>query len=291
MKNFVGFVLLLCSCSVFAAGVGVDVWHTYDTDDLKLNRVTATNWFDKDASGTKHGVSLTRKMYTSPQIDANMNAVTYSADTKVDDYTLIGHAGVGQIHSKQFLFGDIELQKRLNKYVTVSAGFYGDVVDSVVGLDEGITVNGIVVGGEVSNEYGGVAGNVRQAYYTNGNTQTGWFLKPYVNVFEGVNVYVSTRQYTNSDPYNGDFFAPEDFERYNFGVGFRQRIYGWVVSGFVEQGKAYIDGAKEDVEAWRFKAERPLADKWTGSVMAGEDVSANRNYIYNYFNISIRYDF
>lgn len=107
----------------------------------------------------------------------------------------------------------------------------------------------------------------------------------------GFHVYVRTRNYWNSDPYNGVFFSPEEYEQYLVGFGFR-RVLGehTVVSGHYDMGRQYIDGYGEPSNTWRLSLNSNITDSISISIDHAVD-NYSPNYTYELSTASIVFHF
>lgn len=293
-KVLLGFLFLantVCAVEVVSS-VGGEVLHTRDTDGNIMFREQVDGWANKSTDKKQLGVRLTTSQYSNLIRSHNTTAISVLADYKIDDLRVMGNLGIGNMSSDVFLFGDMVLSKQVNRSTEVFAGINGDVVDSVRGLDSSIVYRGVYAGFDWYTDSVGATMTVRHTDFTNNNTQSGWSGKAYANVVDGVNIYVSTRQYTNSSPYNGFYYSPEDYKRYNLGIGFRQRIKGYLVSGFAEFGRLVADGEWGRASAGRIAVETPkVANKPIFGIAAGTDLSNASGYRYDYARVYARFDF
>lgn len=234
------------------------------------------------------GIRYTSVKYDTPVFDTVAGTLTAILNKKLGRSKIFGELGAGNHDGKTYFVGDATYSYNVNENLDVYAGVYGDLVDSVEGVQRGVTVRGWNAGVDYYTDHYGAVLSVRESYYSNGNTQPGWLAKAYVNILPGLNAYVSTKQWTNSDPGNGDFYSPEDYERYNVGLGFRRRIGDLVISGYVETGRIYEDGISGRGNAWRVSVsnapERPT--QW--SLSYTQDVSEGSNYEYDMVLLEFR---
>lgn len=282
--------LILCAALSMTFGaqaqVTGDVFRSTDTDGNTTDRSSVIIPLNKDLRLEYGNVRYRNNSasYSANELKANINL-------KRDDYSVNGVFGVASMGSKVYATGDVTATKHLNDNVSINAGTYAGIVDSEQGLINGTTVIGATVGAEYQNAIGGVVGSARAARFSNNNTQTGIYGKAYVNIVDGVNVYLATKQYGNSRPNNGDYFSPEDYKRYVIGLGFRHKFSDVTVSGYYERGIAKIDNTSSKVYAWKISADVPINKKWSSGVTAGYDTSNNSNYKYRYLQVHLTYVF
>jgi hypothetical protein len=244
------------------------------------------------------GISVNKTQYTTDIGTAySGQGITALANYHNGGFSLVGELGIGQLDNapnKNFLIGDMTATYKINRNVSIYAGLYGDAIASDAGLAMAATFTGVSVGAEVSKEnLGGISGGVYQQTYSNNNIQQGFVAKVYAETpITGVNVYVSTKQYTNSMPYNGLFYSPESYARYNIGVGYRLALTDeWTLSGHVDVGQALADGAWSDVNSYRVALDKTLVKNMTAGVAIGSDINPSNNYRYNYVMGTFRWTF
>lgn len=109
----------------------------------------------------------------------------------------------------------------------------------------------------------------------------------------GIGLYVRTRQYWNSRPFNGNYFAPDTLREILGGVSLRRRIPGWpvVASGWVDAGQQTIDGSSTGIRSWQVKLEALPQRPWHLEFALGEQTTAGTgggpNYEYRYLQTSV----
>lgn len=227
------------------------------------------------------GIRYTNVQYDTPIFDTVAGTLTAILNKKLGRSKIFGELGVGSHDGDTYFVGDATYSYNVNDNLDIYGGIYGDLVDSVEGVRRGVTVRGWNVGADYYTDHYGAVLSVRESYYSNGNTQPGWLAKVYVNVIPGLNAYVSTRQWTNSDPGNADFYSPEDYERYNVGLGFRRRIGDLVISGYLETGRIYEDDVSGRGNAWRVSVSNAPEKLTQWSLSYTQDVSEGSNYEYD----------
>jgi hypothetical protein len=141
------------------------------------------------------------------------------------------------------------------------------------------------VGIDLYNNFGGLTMLFRQNYFTDGNTRTGELVKAYVDIFDGMNAYISTKHYNDSFPYQGYYYSPAVYNRYNVGVGFRHKIFNdnILASGFVEYGAQLADHIwSKNIYAFRLTLDTITNTNWSFGASIGSDVNSTYNYQYYY---------
>ena len=242
------------------------------------------------------GIGVAQTAYTNPGAAYSGQEIQFLANYNDGNYALKGGLGVGTLNgvtgARTYLVGDMTGMKFVNKNMLVSLGVYGDVVNSVNGLAQGITQQGWSVGTDLYNDYGGISISGTQSYFTGGNTQTGATVMPYVNTpIPGVYVYVKDKYYTNSQPWNENYYSPDHYNRVVGGVGWRKAIGDNVYSGWADFGSAVASGYHSPAGSAKFAVDHVDSKNLTYGVTVGTDVSAAGNYQYFYADIHAKYTF
>ena len=274
------------------------VERTDGTSIQELDPVIARPLMIRERDRRDWGISVNKTNYTTDTgTRYSGQGITALANYHYDRFSLIGELGVGQLDNlsnKNFLLGDITAAYRVNGNFSVFAGLNGDLVASGAALAAGTTYTGISLGAELSKAgLGGITGGVYQQWYSNSNVQQGFFAKIYAETpIEGVNVYVSTKQYTNSLPNNGLFYSPASYARYNIGVGYRLALNEeWTLSGHADIGQAVATGTTSNVSSYRVAVDKTLVKNMSAGIAIGSDINPGNNYRYNYIMASFRYTF
>lgn len=281
------WALTLCGASIAQADyVGGNLSYLHDNDGIAITK----QGLSASASDAL-GIRLQSVDYDTPDYQAQGETVSALLDLKLGSNKVFGDLGLGRVLGKTYFLGDVTWYKSLRSDLSVFTGINGDIVDSAQGIEHGITQAGWNLGLDYYKKYLGLTFLVRENYYSNNNRQQGFLAKAYLSPREGINVYVSTKQYTNSRENSGDFYSPGNYERYNIGLGYRYRI-GWaVVSGFLETGRIYEDQERGMGNAWRISLSSVRASAWHWQVSYTDDISESTNYKYRMVLAEFRYNF
>lgn len=262
-----------------------NVGYYHDNESMTVIKTGATT---SVGLGDELGIRYTSVNYDTPIFDTVAGTLTAILNKKLGRGKVFGELGVGSHDGDNYFVGDVTYSYNVNENLDVYGGVYGDLVDSVEGVQRGVTLRGWNAGIDYYTDHYGAVLSLRESYYSNGNTQPGWLAKAYVNIFPGVNVYVSTRQWTNSDPNNPDFYSPEDYERYNLGVAFRRRVGSLILSGYLETGKIYEDDISGRGDAWRVSLSNATAHGIQWNLSYTQDISQGSNYEYDQVLLEFR---
>ena len=295
------FLMFLLPFAAYAKdnAVGNNFLYTFDTDGNQIIQDTISGWFKSQQKPAKPdlGIGYTHTWYINEQDGINYNysgsAISLITDFTYNDFSIIGTGGIAQSNNRNspYFLGDLNFNYQYNKNTTLSIGTYGDIVNSTKAMHEGIVFTGYSLTVDYYNDIGGIAGNVGQMIFSDNNVRTIGNLKIYADVMDGLNLYLKTKQYGDSQPNNDIYWSPEMYSRYSIGAGFRQRYFDMLFSGFIELGAAYTNQEWAPVTAWRLNIEPKITSNWTGNLAIGSDINQNDNYKWFYVNANIKYDF
>ena len=238
------------------------------------------------------GVGVAETLYTNPSASYRGQEVQLLSNYNDGAYALKGGLGVGTLNNRNYLVGDMSGMKFLNENSLVSFSVSGDIVNSVLGLQQGIAQTSVGLGYDYYNDIGGISVSGFQSYYTDGNKQTGGTLMPYMYTsIPGVYVYIKDRYYTTQIPNDPNYYSPGHYNRATAGVGWK-KVYGDnIYSGWADLGTALADGYSSPAGSARFAVDHIESKKLTYGVAVGTDVSSSGNYQYYYADIHAKYTF
>ena len=285
MKSIIALAALLMAGSASAAAINTS--YTFDNNHNSSVGVQASEMLTKDV-----GVAVDWNQYYKSTGNYTSNDISLVVDHRSKQYSITGNIGLGKFtdRSTPFAEGDINITDRLTKLVTVNVEGYTGTVDSSVGLQKGLTLQGYNVGMDITNDKVGLVVLGKQTFYSNGNVRSGEFAKAYVSVYPGINLYVNEKYFEDSRPNNGDFWSPASYTRYDIGVSARHRWNGYLLTGFYERGRAWFSNQSVGVATWRVRLEKPVNKKWVVGADVGSDMS-DSNYDYHYADLNIKYKF
>jgi len=113
----------------------------------------------------------------------------------------------------------------------------------------------------------------------------------------GIRTYLKLVRHTNTLPYTGNYFSPDNFHDRQLGLGFRQRlsVLRGVLSGYAERGSQSADGVLTPIHGEQLRLEAFPNRPWHFDLAAGIQTSAGTgggsNYEYRYARASIVWPF
>lgn len=286
MKTLLGALAICWASATQADYVSGNLGYLHDNEGM-----TITKYGVSGSTSDALGIRTQTILYDTPEYDTQGESLSALLDLKLGKDKVFGDLGLGRVQGETYFLGDLTWYKPLNTDLSVFAGINGDIVDSIQGVESGITQAGWNLGLDYEAKYLGGVLMVRENYYSNNNTQQGFLAKIYVSPVEGISVYMSTKQYTNSRANNGDFYSPDQYERYNLGLGYRRKIGAVIASGFIETGKIYEDSDSGRGNAWRLSLASASIRPWHWQVSYTDDISESTNYKYRMILAEFRYSF
>lgn len=236
------------------------------------------------------GVSYAHTRYKNPTGSHRANAISLMANVHRDDHALVGQLGVGTHASHNYFFGDMSGYYFINRSFAWTAGINGDIVDSPQGLIKDISSHGAQFGFDYDKNLGGLSAAIKQSWFSDSNLRTGWIGKAYVNVSDGINLYVNTDQYHDKMT-SPDYYSPDNYARYSLGLGFHKQATNHVLSGNADAGRANSDGTWSPVYSWKLLLATPLNKTWSTKFTIGSAVANSSNYRYSYANAAVEFSF
>jgi hypothetical protein len=128
--------------------------------------------------------------------------------------------------------GTVDYMRKITASTGLGVSVERDVVDSIQGIEQGLTYNSLalVLDHQFTPRFnvGAVAGAL---WFSDNNTRpilrTRWNFELVAN--SGLNLYVKTRTYSDSNPYQGNYYSPRWLNEYSGGLSWRTAISNKVV--------------------------------------------------------------
>lgn len=199
--------------------------------------------------------------------------------------------------------GAVQISGTIPGAVNYEARFEKNLVESVASLARGVTYSAYTLAAdyEVTPRFvlAGVAGRFN---FSDGNDRPLARAKAIYVVSEdlGLSVYASGRRYSDSQPYTGNYFSPDEYQDYRGGLKVRRRVgaLNGMLSANFEAGQQNVDGAKSPVRAWEVRLESFPNRPWRYDLSLGLSTSAGvstnltgRDYEYRYARASVVWPF
>ncbi|MGF6854544.1 hypothetical protein OKW29_003431 [Paraburkholderia sp. CI3] len=210
----------------YGAPIG-DVFYSNDSDHFEEERGNLGYLF---ANGWGLGASITH--YSAPGWSATGSGaygLYYQHDAK---QTVDGRLGVMDTDGHTTVTGTLDYMRHITADTGLGVSAGRDVVDSIPGIEKGLTYNSLllVFDHQFTSRFnvGVAAGALR---FSDDNTRpilrTRWNYEVAAN--SGLNAYIKTRTYYNSNPDQGNYFSPRWLNEASGGISWRTAIGDKVV--------------------------------------------------------------
>ncbi|RKP56579.1 hypothetical protein [Pararobbsia silviterrae] len=141
--------------------------------------------------------------------------------------TVDAKLGVMDTKGETTVLGSVDYMRQVTSDTGLGVSAERDVVDSIEGLDKGLTYTSLalVLDHQFTPRFsvGAVAGAF---FFSDNNTRpllkTRWNYELIAN--SGLNFYIKTWTYSNSNPNNGDYYAPRWLNEYSGGLSWRTAL-------------------------------------------------------------------
>lgn len=256
---------------------------TKDNDNVNSNSQTII------ISNNEFGIGISKSQYQTNSYNKDATGILLATNYEKNNFSLVGNLGIGYTSNKKYLLGDITSTIKINDFVAVNATIFGDIVDSNNALSNNITAKGIILGKDISIDKIGIAFGSKHIWYDDNNHQTGYFLKSFYTISEGVNVYLTKKHYTNSLPNSRYYFSPNMYDRSGVGMSIRKRFDSVIIYGFFERTKIKTQFDNEYANSWKLEIKTPVYDKIKIKLSFGKDF--NNGFYYRYIESNLNYEF
>jgi len=267
------------------------IFYSTDSDNFDVIKVGSAyaKEYEKDKT---HGVKYENAKYKQDSWSETIDAVSYTFTNKyADNSSSFGNIG---IDTNSQLIGGAEYEHPLNANFTTNVFVERQIVDSKQYIIDETYYN--MVGGVISYdslERFSAAFVLADQYIEDGNNRIHFRSRFSYTLLpeEGIHAHFVTKHFTSSEPTQGDYFNPENYDRYMVGLSKRR----WFNDGSMFNigayvGPEYVDGISSTVQWYEMQYTKPLDKQWSLNASAGALVNSN-SYDYRHITFSIAYAF
>lgn len=262
---------------------------SHDSDDFNEVRAivgaTADNGFGA-ALGTMH--------YSAPGWSAQgtLLAATYKESGR--ERQIDASLGAARIDGHDYAVGGLEYLHTWASGNALGLSFERNIVGSQGGVEDGIVYNALaLVGDYVLSPAFNVGAAAGGTYFSDGNQRpflrTRWNYS--LNEDYGLNTYLKTRSYRNSDPYRPQYYSPPSLNEVSLGLSARWRAGEHVVlSAWADGGMQYASGDSDPI--WSaflgLASPRNAPIRWNLGLLATNTASlfTSQSGAYNYVSLA-----
>lgn len=222
--------------------------------------------------------------YKSENQEFNSDRYALLYDTDLGGGHFSANIGINRFRDFQLVTGSVYYDKQQTESLAFSIGVEREIVNNAIGITDRISYTNTYAGIDYYRSIG-IAASAGVLHFSDSNRRTFIRSKVYRTVGEGWHVYVRNHTYWNSDPFNGNYFSPDEYIQVLFGVGFRQRVFSGLLVGHADIGRNYISDFDTGAHTWRVSWQRDAS--WADiSLYAASDYS---NVGYRYRQIGITF--
>lgn len=242
------FAGLLTGPAVHAQSVSGSFFASEDSDDFRESKQTVGY-----TASSGWGLRAGAMRYTSPAWAASGQMLAGTFQRTDDRRTVDAYLGAARVAGFDYVVAGLDYMERLRPGTSLGLSVERDVVNSVRGIDTGthFTALALVLDHAFSQRFNvGVAAGA--ALFSNDNNRpilrTRWNYS--LNEDYGLNLFLKTRNYHNTNPYRREYFSPDRLSEVSAGLSARFAVaQAAVLSASVDAGQQRIDGASEPI--WR----------------------------------------
>lgn len=288
---------LIAALAVLTAGgaqaqsISGALFASHDSDGFHETRQTVGY-----ANAAGWGARLGALRYTAPgwAASGNLAAATYKQTTK--ERTIDAFLGMARVTGTSTAVGGLDYMEQLSPATALGLSAERDVVNSIRGIDSGthFTALALVLDHAFTERFNvGIATGT--ALFSNDNNRpilrTRWNYS--LDERYGLNAYVKTRTYHNTNPYRPEYFSPDHLNEASLGLSTRFEVaQAFVLSASVDAGRQRIDGASDPL--WRgslgVASRRSSAVQWFAGLEASNaaPLFSGRTGSYRYTSATAR---
>lgn len=261
------------------AGALTSRWHfSEDSDDFRSRRVAlGYQW------GSGWGMEARVSHFSAPGWSANGKTLSGAYQSRSNDASLSARLGVDETQSASTAVGMFDYMRKVTRDTALGVSVERDVVDSINSINNHIRYTaGAVVLDHAFSQRANVGVSAGNLWYSDGNQRrqlrTRWNYE--IVPDSGLNAYVKTRNFRNTQPYNGYYFAPETADEYSAGLSWRTALSDSVVLHVQgDAGRQFIDKAPKGL--WTvmvgLQSHHRARTQWRVAFEARNDASSNRS--------------
>lgn len=196
---------------------------SHDTDQFNENIVAAGYRF---ANG--FGVDALATYYRAPDNwSANGQGLRATYARKITEREINASLGVHDVGSHQLLAGNLDYLERLNRDSAIGLSLERDIVDSVKGIDKGITYTALmlVLEHQFTPRFG-VGAAAGTTFFSDSNSRPIIRMRWNYDLLpdDGLSTYLKLRYYENTRSYQGNYYAPDSLGDASLGLAWRTAL-------------------------------------------------------------------
>lgn len=281
--------MLTTACAASAQFATGTFFASHDSDDFDELRVTlgasADNGF---------GAAVGTMRYSAPGWSAGGTALLATYKEVARERTIDASLGAARIDGRDYAIGSLEYLRNWSGGNALGLSFERNIVASQGGIEDGIVFNALALVGDYvfapAFNLGAAAG---ATWFSDGNQRP--FLRTRWNYSldetYGLNAYLKTRSYRNSDPDRPQYYSPASLNELSLGLSARWRASeGVVLTAWADGGMQYTSG--DDQPIWTafvgLASPRNQPVRWHLGLLATNTASlfTTQSGAYNFYSLA-----
>lgn len=268
-RNTVLALALLAAMPVWGQAIDARVFHSHDSDDFD-EWVVRTGYSAANGWGLRAGAMH----YRSPQWSATGRSMAATYRQAEGGRSVDAALGAASVEGHTRLVGLLDVLVPVARGASAGLSIERDLLNSPLGLRTGMTFTNLAVVGDYAftpRFNVGVAAGA--TLFSDDNTRpylrTRWNVELHADT--GLNAYVRTRSYRNSDPRQPAYFSPPRLHEAAVGLSSRMAIgTKLVVSAQVDGGQERTPGNIQPIWSWSvgIGSHRSQAVAWGVSLLS-----------------------
>ena len=260
---------LACAAGAAAQSVNGSFFYSRDSDSFEALRIGA-GW----SAANGFGIAAAGLRFSAPGWSENgaLLAGTYRENTLAQQVD--ASIGALDLAGSVYAVGGVDYLYRWQSGNALGFAAERNIVDSQGGIEDGIVQNTAVLVGDYqfTPQFNvGLAGGL--TYFSDGNTRpvlrTRWNVELAADY--GLNAYLKTRSYSNSDPGRPQYYSPSRLNEASLGLSARWRAQEQVVvSAWADAGMQWTADDTEPIWSAFFGLASPRGEaiRWNVGVLA-----------------------
>jgi hypothetical protein len=282
-------VLLTLASTASAQFASGSFFASHDSDDFDEVRVTLGATADNG-----FGAAVGAMRYSAPGWSASGTALAATYKDYGRERNIDASLGAARIDGRDYAIGSLEYLRNWSSGNALGMSFERNIVASQGGIEDGIVFNALaLVGDYVFTPAFNVGVAAGDTYFSDGNNRP--FLRTRWNYAldesYGLNAYLKTRSYRNSDPDRPQYYSPASLNEVSLGLSARWRASEQVVlTAWADGGMQYTSG--DDQPIWTafvgLASPRNQPIRWNLGLLATNTASlfTSQSGAYNYLSLA-----
>ncbi len=290
-RAFIG-VFMACAATGATSQAITGTFNASHDSDAFDERKQALAYTGANGWGIQAGASH----FAAPGWSANGKSLAGTYQQANAQRQLAATLGLSSVASHNFVVGSLDYLQQVQEGTSWGVSLERDAVNSQLGLQQGLLYTALaLVGDHAFTDRFGVGIAAGTSLFSNHNQRpilrTRWTYS--IDEQYGLNGFLKTRSYQNSNPYRPQYFSPKRLHEASLGLSVRVTVAdGIVLNASVDAGRQWADGSAQPIWGAVFGLASPRASKvqWKlgVEVTTSAPVVASKDVAYRYATAAAR---